>query len=261
MFAKIHWIACLTAAMLFSCAVSYATADEAVDKAFDALKTFDWGQDRSMLKPIDDAVVASHKDAAAQKQLQTKLAAVLKADAPRAAKDYVCRKLSLIGSADAVPALAGLLPDKKLSHMARYALERMPCDEAVAAMRDALDKTEGRTKIGVINSLGVRRDAKSCAALIGLLDNADKGIAAAAAAALGNIGSSDAAKALAGFQEKAPSELKLAAADAYLTCAEQLLAAGKKLEAMAIYKSLAKSDIKHVKVAATRGLLTAASKK
>ena len=60
---------------------------------------YDWGQDRNVLKPIDDAVVASHEDAAARKDLEKRLADALKADAPRAAKDYVCRKLSLIGSA------------------------------------------------------------------------------------------------------------------------------------------------------------------
>ena len=262
MFAKISWIACLTAAVVLTLGAPYAVADEATDKAFEALKTYEWGQDRNTLKPIDDAIVASNTDAAAKKAIEAKLAAVLKGDAPRAAKDYACRQLSLIASAEAVPALAPLLTDKDLSHMARYALERMPCDEAVAAMRDAVAKTEGRTKIGVINSLGVRRDAKSTKAMVALLDDSDKGIVSAAAAALGNIGTSDAAKALAAFQAKAPAELKLAAADAYLTCAEQLLAAGKKLEAITIYKSLSKGDQpKHVRVAATRGLLNAAGAK
>ena len=231
-------------------------ADEAVDKAFEALKTFDWGKDRNVLKPIDNAVVGSHGNAAAQKALETRLAAVLKTDASRAAKDYACRKLSLIGSAQSVPALAGLLTDAKLSHMARYALERMPCPEAVSAMRDALAKAEGRTKLGVINSLGVRRDAKSVKAMVALLKNSDKDTVAAAAAALGSIGSSEAGKALGAFQTAAPKTLRLAAADAYLTCAERLLAAGKKAEAGAIYKSLAKPDQpKHVRVAAMRGLL------
>jgi len=250
----------LTVALLLAAAVP-AVADEALDKAFDALKSYDWGADRNILKPIDDAVVGSHGDAAAQKDLQTKLAAVLKSDASRAAKDFVCRKLSLIGSAESVPALAALLGDEKLSHMGRYALERMPCAEAVNAMRDAMPKLKGKLKVGVINSLGVRRDAQSSGALTALLGDSDKQVASAAAAALGAIGTPDAAKALGAFQAKAPKELALAAADAYLACAEQLLADGKKADALAIYKALSKSEIKHVRVAAMRGMLAAAGKK
>ena len=49
-----------------------------LDQAFDALKTYDWGTDRNVLKPIDEAVVATHGDAAARQELETRLAAVLK---------------------------------------------------------------------------------------------------------------------------------------------------------------------------------------
>jgi len=254
-------VSLVMAALLLGWAAPNATADEAVDKAFEALKTYDWGQDRNLLKAIDDAVVASHGNDAARKGLETKLAAVLKTDASRAAKDYVCRKLSLIASADSVPALAALLTDKELSHMSRYALERMPCAEAVKAMRDALPKASGRVKVGVINSLGVRRDAESVSALVALLGNSDQEVAAAAAAALGAVGNADAAKALGDFQKKAPEPLVPAAADAYLACAEQLLADGKKDEARKIYMALSTSKLKHVKLAAMRGMLAAAGKK
>ena len=249
-------ISLLVAVLLLGLAMP-VVADEAVDKAFDALKTYDWGADRNILKPIDDAIVKSHGDAAAQKKLAGGLADVLGTDAKRCAKDYCCRKLSLIGTADNVPAIAPLLTNEELSHMARYALERMPCPEAVKAMRDALPKVKGLLKVGVINSLGVRRDTESTGAMIKLLGDSDKQIAGAAAAALGSIGTPEAAKALGDFQGKAPKELKLVAADAYLACAEQLLADGKKADAKTIYTALSKSDIKQVKVAAMRGLLAA----
>ena len=255
-------VSLVIAALVLSPGLPAMAADEAVDKAFEALKTYDWGQDRSLLGAIDKAVAASNADAAAQKELETRLAAVLKTDVSGAAKDYVCRKLSLIGSAASVPALAGLLTDEKLSHMSRYALERMPDAEAVGAMRDALPKTSGKLKVGVINSLGVRRDADSTKALVGLLEDSDQEIVAASAAALGEIGTSEAAKTLGAFQEKAPEALRLAAADACLACAERLLADGKKAEAMLIYKSLSKPEQpKHVRLAAMRGLLAATGKK
>lgn len=250
----------LVSVVLVGGALPAASADEALDKAFEALKTFDWGKDRGALNPIEKAVAASHGNAAAQKDLQTRLVGALKSDAARGAKDFVCRQLSLVGSADSVPALAALLPDEKLSHMGRYALERMSCPEAATAMRDALPKVKGKLKVGVINSLGVRRDAASTAAMVALLADADQEVAGAAAAALGAIGTPEAGKALGTF--KAPEKLRLVVADACLACAEHLLAAGKKAEAIVIYKALnAPNQPKHVRLAATRGLLAAAGKK
>jgi HEAT repeat protein len=239
------------------------TVDKAaVDKAFETLKTYDWGADRKLLGPIDDAVAATHGDAAARKELETRLAAVLATGASRAAKDFVCRALRTIGTSESVPALAALLPDKDLSHMARYALERIPAEAAGQALCSALPKVTGAIKVGVIGSLGARRDGASAAALAALLTDSDKAVACAAACALGNVGSLEAAKALRGFVKSAPEGVKPAAADACLACAEHLLADGKKVEAIGLYQSLAGEDQpKHVRLAATRGLLAAAGKK
>lgn len=263
MFQRISTIVSLVAVVvLIGSVLPVSAADDAVAKGFETLKTYKWGDDRASLEAVDKAVAAASKDAAAQKALQKQLLAVVGSDASSAAKDYACRKLSLIGDAGATAPLAALLPDKDLSHIARYALERMPCPEAVGALRGALPKTEKLAKVGVINSLGVRRDAESTAALTALLADKDPQIVAAAAGALGSIGNAAAAKALGEFGKKAPKKLELVVADACLTCAERMLSDGKKLEAMAIYKSLSGSDQpKHVKMAATKGIMAAMSKK
>jgi HEAT repeat protein len=231
-----------------------------LDEAMSYLKTFDWGKDLEPLVPLDRAVVDSHSDAAAQGSLEKRLAATLATDIPQRAKDYVCRRLSLIATAQSVPALAPLLADEKLSHMARLALERMPCPEAVGAIRDALPKVEGRVKVGLINSLGVRRDAGSLPALAALLEDPDEQILSAAAAALGAIGNAEAAKALEAFQATAPESLQMAVTDSRLSCAERLLAAGDTARAKAIYARLREKDQpEHVRVAAMRGLLAVAA--
>ena len=171
-----------------------------VGPSFEALKTYDWGTDPKVLNPIDEAVVATHGDAAARKELEARLAAVLKTDVPRDAKDFVCRKLMVIGTAASVPALAELLPDKDLSHMARYALERIPAPEAAQALRDALPKIDNALKMGVIGSLGVRQDAASVPALVALLGDADATVARSAALALGAIRASGSRPRAAGSQ-------------------------------------------------------------
>ena len=56
--------------------------------------------------------------------------------------------------------------------------------------------------------------------------------------------------------------MKMEVADARLICAEQLLADGNKAEAVALYKDLQADDQPaHVKVAAMKGMLAAATKK
>lgn len=213
-----------------------------------------------MLAPIDEAIVATHGDVGKRKELEGRLVAALTPDLPLDATQFVCRKLMLIGTSAAVPTLAAMLADKQRSHMARYALERITGSEAAAALREAIPKLAGALKAGMISSLGSRQDAASVAALGALLQDSDTVVARAAAQALGAIRSPEAAKAMAG--SKPAAEVKPAVVDASFACAESLLAAGKNAEALSIYKGLAAGDPpKHVKLAATRGMLACASKK
>ena len=93
-----------------------------------------------------------------------------------------------------------------------------------------------------------------------LLGDADKAVACAAACALGDIGTPEAAKALGECAKKRPKTVKPAVADASLVCAERLLADGKKAEATMVYKSLSGEDQpKQIRLAATRGLLSVAA--
>jgi ubiquinone biosynthesis protein UbiJ len=129
-------------------------------------------------------------------------------------------------------------------------------------MREALPKVKGTLKVGIIGSLGSRRDTASVQDLVALLNDADPTVASAAARALGNIGTSEAGTALGLFVGKAPEKVKPAAIDACLVCAERLLAAGKKAEATLLYKPLTgPQQPRHVRLAATRGLLAVAGKK
>ena len=253
---------CLTLVICALPSTASCSQEESLEDAFSALEKYDFGSDRDALEPIDAVILTSRADDDMRQALEERFMDFLKGHASRGAKAYVCRKLGQMGTSRSVPVLSWLLDDDELGHMARGALELIPGPEATKALRDALPKTKGLLKVGVINSLGVRRDAESGPALVALLGDSDQQVASAAAAALGAIGSSDGAKALAAFQAKAPEALRLAVADARLICAERLLADGKKLEAMAIYKALSTPEQpKHVRLAATRGLLAAAGKK
>ncbi|MBN2128292.1 MAG: HEAT repeat domain-containing protein [Sedimentisphaerales bacterium] len=238
------------------------TNSAAVDEALTTLKTYDWGADPKTLEAIDEAIVATHNDPAARNALEKGLVDVLAGGISRSAQDYVCRRLKVVGTARSVEALAALLPAEETSHIARYALERIPDEKAAAAMRDALPKVSSKLKPGLVGSLGKRRDKKSMKALAKLLGDSHLEVAQAAAQSLGLIGTPAAAQELSQFAKKAPANMKICAADACLICAQQLLADGQKAEAVALYKELKGDDQPaHVKIAAMRGMLTAATKK
>ena len=111
-----------------------------------------------------------------------KLLAVLKsADATHNEKVDAFRGLALIATEKSIPTLASFLGDEKLSHMARYALETIKDPAVDEALRDALGKVKGKPLVGVIGSIGVRKDAKAVDALANMLRNSDAELAQAAA--------------------------------------------------------------------------------
>ncbi len=191
---------------------------------------------------------------------EAKLLAVLRSKATLQEKSAACRQLSRIATKEAVPTLAALLADEKLSHMARYALEPIQDPSVDDALRAALGKVQGRPRLGVIGSLGVRRDAKAVDALAGLLGEADA--AQAAARALGNIGTLAAAKALQAALPDASGGKQLAVCEGLLRCAEALAADGQKAPSQAIYDRLrGVADAPHqVRAAALRGAILARGK-
>jgi HEAT repeat protein len=196
--------------------------------------------------------------AATPEQVEKFIAALESSEATHKEKVDACRGLAVIGPKEAVPALAALLADEKLSHMARYALEVIPDPSADEALREALGRAKGLPLAGVAASVGVRRDAKAVPALARLLDDADARVAQAAARSLGRIGTAEASQALLARLPKARGELKLAVADGCLGCAEAMLAAGKRAEAAAVYDAVAKAELpKHVRLAAVQGAMTA----
>jgi HEAT repeat protein len=185
-----------------------------------------------------------------------KLCAVLKSNAPQKEKADACLELARIGTKDAVAPLAALLPDEKLSHMARYGLETIPDASVDKAFRDALPKLQGRQLVGVIGSIGVRRDTKAVKALAKLLHDQDNDVAQAAARSLGSIGDPAAAKALQVALDDVSPANQLAVCEGLLRCAEAAEVKGNRAAAMAIYDRLRQVRAPHqVRAAALRGAI------
>jgi HEAT repeat protein len=179
----------------------------------------------------------------ADKEREAKLIVVLKSDAQLKDKADACRELSLIGTKESVAPLAALLGDQKLSHLARYGLEPNPDPAVDDALRKALGELKGRLLIGVIGSLGVRRDVQAVQSLAGLLKDTDPDVAGAAARALGRIGNAAATEALEGALDGAAPALRLGVSEGLFRCADHLIANGKTKEARAICEKLNRPDL------------------
>jgi len=193
---------------------------------------------------------------------EAQLIAVLRSDATQEEKATACRQLARVATKEAVPALASLLGDEKLAHMARYALETIPDASVDDALRDALGKLKGRVLQGVIGSLGVRRDAKAVPAMAKLLADPDREVAQAAARALGSIGTPEAAKALEAALAGLSPANQVAFCEGLFRCAEAMSAQGQGDQSRAIYDRLRglASAPQQVRAGALRGAMLARQK-
>jgi len=167
-----------------------------------------------------------------------------------------CQGLRIYGTAPSVPALATLLGAERVGHAARYALEGMSYPEAGAALRNALAKTSGPIKAGLVDSLGWRRDTAAVPLLVSLLSDTDTMLAMTTASTLGRIGSQDAITSLKAARENSSPEVRAAVLEALLRCAEERLSAGDDSRAAALYRDLFHAEVpSRIRTAAWRGLV------
>jgi HEAT repeat protein/type 1 glutamine amidotransferase len=238
----------------------FPTADKVSQRAvisgdYDAIEDYDFGKSRQALAEIEEEM--RNLPASSFGQVETRLLKALKSSRTTfAGKQFVCRMLRRVGSAKSVPTLSALLADEELSHMARFALQFMAAPEAGVALRQAVSELDGDLSIGVVGSLGQRGDREAVPVLAQLVGDRNQNLARAAIGALGRIGGAQAAEVLAGA--KVPAALQPDRDDAYLMCADSLLAEGQTADALAIYRKLiAPSNGTWIRVAAYKGLIKA----
>lgn len=180
------------------------------------------------------------------------LLAQLQPAAPLAERARACQRLAIVGTTDAVPALAALLGDAQLGHYAREALEAMAAPESDAALRAALSRLEGPPLIGAINSLGARGDTAAVPALAKIAATADEPSAGAALHALARIGTPDALALVRGALGKKP-----AAGEALLVAADRLRAKDRGEEAAKLFDDVRTRGTAGSLLPATRGAILA----
>ncbi|TVS14508.1 MAG: HEAT repeat domain-containing protein [Planctomycetaceae bacterium] len=233
------------------------TADPALDEAFQKLMGLEPGQDLQQFRPIDQALGAAQRDESIRADIEARLVQVLRGEATDLGKDYACRQLVTVGGDEAIAALRELVPDERMSYMARFGLEGIGGSKAADALRELLGTTEGLQQIGVVISLGRMADAGAATPIAALLDNADRPLADACLTALGQIGTVPAARALQEYVGKEGSSASPAAFDALLAAAESLCQAGQFELAAELCQGLWGAESRRVREGAFRGWIAA----
>ena len=197
----------------------------------------------------------------AKMEKESDLIGVLKSESPSADKAIACKRLAVYGTAEAAPELAKLLSNEQLAAWARIALEAIPGSKVDETLRGATESLQGRLLVGVINSIGVRRDAGAIDKITPKLKDKDVEVASAAAVALGRIGNPTATQTLRQALLTAPAGVKSAVAEGCVLSAEKSLKDGNASLAASIYDDVRKAEVpKQRIVEATRGAILARSK-
>ncbi len=221
-----------------------------VDRMLAAIAGYTFGDSRAALVAVEELVYASSAHPELRGMLEAGLVALLAGDATVDCKKFVCKELSITGTAQAVPALTKQLSDAHLAIHARAALERIPGAAATEALCAALPGASGQRRVGLINTLARRRSVEAVPALSALAQDADLATAGAAVDALGRIAGTDALQALAAVKQP-PAALRMRRSAALLLCAEALVRDGQANAAAPVLAELIKPDqATHIRLAA-----------
>ncbi len=192
---------------------------------------------------------------------ESDLIGVLKSESTPADKAIACKRLAIYGTAEAAPELAKLLSNEQLAAWARIALEAIPGQKVDETLRKATESLNGRLLVGVINSIGVRRDAGAIDSITPKLKDKDVEVASAVAVALGRIGNAAATQTLRQAMVTSPESVRSAVAEGCVLCAEKAMKDGNATLAASIYDDIRKADVpKQRLVEATRGAILARKK-
>ena len=241
-----------------ACWITPGFAQQDHGAAIDQLKTYHFGGNPAPLDEVDHWVDEVRADPDRRQQAARALAAVLTSDALFDAKQFICRKLALIGGEDQVPSLAALLPDDQLGSLALLAIARIPGAAVDRALLAAMIQSHDQPRLGIIATLGERHVVDAIAPLTQFLDSNDRNLNQAAAFALASIGRPGSDEALEAAFIRTKGERHAAFGHAMLICVDRAIATGDTAAAIRMCTLLDKDPTTPVlRAAALRGLALA----
>ena len=226
--------ACLAGAVLALLAQGCATttpqpaaaATTEAQGSLEALVSLQYSGSQDAVASLRQAISDAGQDASKLSAVEAELVRLLdRPDTTYAGRQAICENLGKLYSVSFAraeqpipPVLVTMLADGTQVDLARLALERAPGSSVDAAFVSGLAQSSGRVRIALVQSIGNRRIASEVPALEALLADTDLAVSAAAARTLGQIGSPDAAAALA----RAPDAANAVVVEARIRCARGL---------------------------------------
>jgi len=156
---------------------------------------------------------------------------------PKGVQKYLIRQLQVAGGKEVVGTLGKALLDPELCEPAAQALAAIG-EGAGEQLRAALPKVKGKSRLTVVQNLGVVGDAKAVDALRQAVGDKDREVRIAASWGLANIGDAGSADIVLKAADAHKGWERIQETKACLLLAEKLLAAGEKKEAARIYSHL-----------------------
>jgi HEAT repeat protein len=210
--------------------------------AVQAVSDYDFDRPRTKLVEVERLINSTHGNQAARLQIEKLMAALLTSKATVAAKQFICKKLWIMGTDLSLPALASLLEgsDPVLSEAACYALRSQDSAAALAVLSKALTRCRGVARVAILNLLGDKKDATSAPQIIPLASDPDPVLSDAAICALGKIASGESVAALDRMHRGSDPTRRLNSAHALLQAGQQLAQRGNSAAAKTIWSQLVK---------------------
>lgn len=167
----------------------------------------------------------------------------LGSDVVASVRVLVIEQLGLIGKYETAGPLGKVLAedsDPRVREAARRALERLPVVTAKAKLRAGLATAEGELKMGLLHSLGLRRDALAVQQLLEAVKDSDEGVRLAAIEALALTGEINATPVVEEVLQNSEGIARLRVQKAYLRLASALVENSERGNARRIYDRASK---------------------
>lgn len=181
--------------------------------------------------------VCKLKDDKARSAYAQTLASQIGGKCPKDVQKYLIREIQVAGGKDVAAVLGKALLDEALCEPAAQALVAIG-DGAAEQFRAALPKVKGKSRLTVVQNLGVLTEAAAVAGLKEAAAAGDADTRTTATWALAKIGDAGSADVVLQAGDKAKGFERIAHTKAAMLLAEKLLAAGKKDGASKIYSHL-----------------------
>jgi len=231
-----------------------------IERMLADIADYKYGGSRGAMVEIDGFISLYLQKPGKPADIEKKFIEYLNSDATLESKQFICEKLGLIGTKASVETLGEMLIKQETSDMARGALERIPDSSVDKLLRETVGKTSGKMQVGIIDTIGRRKDTKAVKMLGKLTVSGDKQSALAAVAALGNIANQQARTILKKKLSNTTGQMQVVAYDSYLKCVEKV-AEGNSSKAFKMYKDIYGSSASSiVRGAALRGMVVTADK-